>query len=112
MIVNVDNGTYSDRVSFTDNQKIDFLQKAGKVGIEQCFVLSTCEMRQNVYFFAPGKKMHSRLARDSAPCSEGCFRGVDIFGISQTTGGNGCHLLSVPGELRSWSGGAGRGARF
>ena len=29
-----------DRVSFTDNQKIDFLQKAGKAGIEQCFVLS------------------------------------------------------------------------
>lgn len=28
-----------DRVSFTDNQKIDFLQKAGKAGIEQCFVL-------------------------------------------------------------------------
>ena len=41
-----------DRVSFTDNQKIDFLQKAGKAGIEQCFVLSTCN-RSEVYFFAP-----------------------------------------------------------
>ena len=41
-----------DRVSFTDNQKIDFLQKAGKAGIEQCFVLSTCN-RCEVYFFAP-----------------------------------------------------------
>ncbi|MFQ7338640.1 MAG: hypothetical protein ACLROW_20320 [Roseburia faecis] len=38
-----------DRVSFTDNQKIDFLQKAGKAGIEQCFVLSTCN-RSEVYF--------------------------------------------------------------
>ena len=41
-----------DRVSFTDNQKIDFLQKVGKAGIEQCFVLSTCN-RSEVYFFAP-----------------------------------------------------------
>ena len=31
---------------------IDFLQKAGKAGIEQCFVLSTCN-RSEVYFFAP-----------------------------------------------------------
>ena len=44
-----------DRVSFTDNQKIDFLQKAGKAGIEQCFVLSTCN-RSEVYFFAPEEK--------------------------------------------------------
>ena len=43
-----------DRVSFTDNQKIDFLQKAGKAGIEQCFVLSTCN-RSEVYFFCTGR---------------------------------------------------------
>lgn len=46
-----------DRVSFTDNQKIDFLQKAGKAGIEQCFVLSTCN-RSEVYFLHR-KRLHS-----------------------------------------------------
>ena len=44
-----------DRVSFTDNQKIDFLQKAGEAGIYQCFVLSTCN-RSEVYFFAPAER--------------------------------------------------------
>ena len=39
-----------DRVSFTDNQKMDFLQKAGKAGIEQCFVQS-----QRSLFFCTGR---------------------------------------------------------
>ena len=41
-----------DHVSFTDNQKIDFLQKATEAGIRQCMVLSTCN-RSDVFFFAP-----------------------------------------------------------
>ena len=41
-----------DKVSFTDNQKIDFMQQSGEKGIEQCFVLSTCN-RSEVYFFLP-----------------------------------------------------------
>lgn len=38
-----------DRVSFTDNEKIDFMQKASDLGIEQCFVLSTCN-RSEIYY--------------------------------------------------------------
>ena len=38
-----------DRVSFTDNEKIDFMQKALELGIEQCFVLSTCN-RSEIYY--------------------------------------------------------------
>ena len=31
-----------DGVSFTDNGKIDFMEKAADAGISQCMVLSTC----------------------------------------------------------------------
>ena len=41
-----------DQIAFTDNQKIDFMQQSGEKGIEQCFVLSTCN-RSEVYFFVP-----------------------------------------------------------
>lgn len=41
-----------DHVSFTDNQKIDFLQRAMEAGIRQCMVLSTCN-RSDVFFFVP-----------------------------------------------------------
>ncbi|MCI7323029.1 MAG: glutamyl-tRNA reductase [Lachnospiraceae bacterium] len=41
-----------DHVSFTDNQKIDFLQKTMEAGIRQCMVLSTCN-RSDVFFFSP-----------------------------------------------------------
>lgn len=44
-----------DHVSFTDNQKIDFLQEAMEAGICQCMVLSTCN-RSDVFFFAPGQQ--------------------------------------------------------
>lgn len=40
-----------DKVSFTDNQKIDFMQKASDRGVEQCMVLSTCN-RSEVFFLA------------------------------------------------------------
>lgn len=39
-----------DRISFTDNQKIDFLQKAEEIGVSQCMVLSTCN-RSELFFF-------------------------------------------------------------
>lgn len=41
-----------DQVSFTENQKIDFLQRATEEGICQCMVLSTCN-RSDVFFFVP-----------------------------------------------------------
>ena len=97
-----------DRVSFTDNQKMDFLQKAGKAGIEQCFVLSTCN-RSEVYFFAP-EEIAQPLGVIRTLYEE-MFPGR-FFGISQTTGGNGCHFLSVPGDGRTGVHGAGRGPDF
>ena len=39
-----------DKTSFTDVKKMEFFQKAEKVGVEQCMVLSTCN-RSEVYFF-------------------------------------------------------------
>lgn len=41
-----------DRVAFTDNQKIDFLNRAEEQGIEQCMVVSTCN-RSEVFYFVP-----------------------------------------------------------
>ena len=86
-----------DRVSFTDNQKIDFLQKAGKAGIEQCFVLSTCN-RSEVYFFAP-----EEIAQPL---------GVIRTLYEEMFPGNGCHFLSVPGDCGTGVHGAGRGPDF
>lgn len=42
-----------DLVSFTDAKKIEFLEKAEALGVEQCMVLSTCN-RSEVFFFADG----------------------------------------------------------
>ncbi|MCI7106403.1 MAG: glutamyl-tRNA reductase [Lachnospiraceae bacterium] len=41
-----------DRVSFTDNQKIDFMNEAAERGIDQCMVVSTCN-RSEVFFLVP-----------------------------------------------------------
>lgn len=40
-----------DLVSFTDNRKIDFLNRVQEKGITQCMVLSTCN-RCEIYFYA------------------------------------------------------------
>lgn len=39
-----------DKTSFTDAVKLEFFQKAEKLGIDQCMVLSTCN-RSEAYFF-------------------------------------------------------------
>lgn len=39
-----------DHISFTENTKIDFLQKAEQNGISQCVILATCN-RSEVFFF-------------------------------------------------------------
>ena len=49
-----------DRISFTDNQKIDFLQKAEEIGVSQCIVLSTCN-RSEIFFFYEKKDTFSRM---------------------------------------------------
>ncbi len=46
-----------NKVSFTDNQKIDFLQKVGKSGIDQCMILSTCNRSELFFFFREEKQL-------------------------------------------------------
>lgn len=67
-----------DQVSFTDSQKIDFLQEASLQGIGQCMVLSTCN-RSEVFFFAQEPHAFSvaeELYRNSFPGveMEACIR--------------------------------------
>lgn len=62
-----------DRISFTDNQKIDFLQKAESVGVNQCMVLSTCN-RSELFFFGEGKEQCAKLRE--LYCS--MFPGVEV----------------------------------
>jgi glutamyl-tRNA reductase len=51
-----------DRVSFTDNQKIDFMQRAQAAGMTQCMVLSTCN-RSEVYFFVQEPEREMEMLR-------------------------------------------------
>lgn len=45
-----------DKASFTDNQKIDFLQKVSRIGIDQCMVLSTCNRSELFFFYKEDKQ--------------------------------------------------------
>lgn len=58
-----------DKVSFTDNQKIDFMQKASELGVEQCMVLSTCN-RSEVFFWAEQTEVVRKLYSESFPETE------------------------------------------
>jgi glutamyl-tRNA reductase len=49
-----------DKISFTDSQKIDFMQRAGAFGVEESFVLSTCN-RSEVFFFASGEEQTGKM---------------------------------------------------
>ncbi len=40
-----------DHISFTENKKIDFMQKAESFGVNQCLVLATCNRSEVFYFF-------------------------------------------------------------
>lgn len=40
-----------DKISFTDQKKMDFLAKAEQLGVNQCMILSTCN-RSEVFYFA------------------------------------------------------------
>lgn len=55
-----------DHVSFTDNQKIDFLQHAFEEEIRQCMVLSTCN-RSDVFFFVPEQGETAGKTRNDEP---------------------------------------------
>lgn len=58
-----------DKVSFTDNQKIDFMQKASDRGVEQCMVLSTCN-RSEVFFLAETADVIRTLYKETFPAME------------------------------------------
>ena len=58
-----------DKVSFTDNQKIDFMQKASDRGVEQCMVLSTCN-RSEVFFWAETADVIRTLYEETFPAME------------------------------------------
>ena len=51
-----------DGVSFTDNGKIDFMEKAADAGINQCMVLSTCN-RSEVYYLVQDTEEHETMER-------------------------------------------------
>ena len=51
-----------DGVSFTDNGKIDFMEKAADAGISQCIVLSTCN-RSEVYYLVQNTEEHKTMER-------------------------------------------------
>ena len=51
-----------DGVSFTDNGKIDFMEKAADAGISQCMVLSTCN-RSEVYYLVQNTEEHKTMER-------------------------------------------------
>lgn len=48
------------RVSFTDNQKIDFLQRAEGIGSSQCMILSTCN-RSELFFFYESEEALNKM---------------------------------------------------
>lgn len=58
-----------DKVSFTDNQKIDFMQNASDRGVEQCMVLSTCN-RSEVFFWADSADVIRTLYKETFPDME------------------------------------------
>jgi glutamyl-tRNA reductase len=49
-----------DKISFTDSQKMDFMQRAGELGVGQSIVLSTCN-RSEVFFFAGEEKQMAQM---------------------------------------------------
>lgn len=40
-----------EQAAFTDNQKIEFLQKANESGVDQCVILSTCNRSEICFFY-------------------------------------------------------------
>lgn len=51
-----------DKMFFTDAMKLDFFQKAEKIGVDQCFVLSTCN-RSEVYYFYDKEEQKIQLQK-------------------------------------------------
>lgn len=51
-----------DKTAFTDVRKLEFLQKAGEAGIEQCLIVSTCN-RSEVFFFYEEEGQKERVRK-------------------------------------------------
>lgn len=51
-----------DKMFFTDAMKLDFFQKAEQIGVDQCFVLSTCN-RSEVYYFYDREEQKIQLQK-------------------------------------------------
>lgn len=87
-----------DRVAFTDNQKMDFLQEAAAQGIEQCMVLSTCN-RSEVFFFAAEEKDFSVVKS----LYQSSFSGVEMDSCMNCLHGNEAvaYLFRVTAGLES-----------
>lgn len=49
-----------DKTSFTDGMKLDFLEKAASIGVEQMMILSTCN-RSEVYYFCEQEKQRIQI---------------------------------------------------
>ena len=65
-----------DHISFTENSKIDYLQKAEEGGVSQCLVLATCYRSEVFYLFDSDEQRQYmiRLYRDT-------FKNVDLSDI-------------------------------
>lgn len=84
-----------DKVSFTDNQKIDFMQKASDRGVEQCMVLSTCN-RSEVFFWAETADVIRTLYEETFPAME-TFSYLDCRSGDEAL----CYLFRVAAGLES-----------
>lgn len=62
-----------DHTTFTDQRRIDFLQKAESAGINQCMVLSTCN-RSEIYFFFNNEEQMLRMEE----LYTGFFKDIDL----------------------------------
>lgn len=40
-----------EKITFTDHKKMDFLEQAERIGVEQCVILSTCNRSELYYFY-------------------------------------------------------------
>lgn len=71
-----------DKTSFTDGMKLDFLQKADEIGVDQCMVLSTCN-RSEVYFFFEKSEQLEQMEQ----LYQGMFPEVELAGyLTRLTG--------------------------
>lgn len=63
-----------ERVSFSDSQKMEFMEKLQEFGTIQCMVLSTCN-RSELFFFCSEKN-----AKEIRPCYESMFPTLSLSG--------------------------------